>query len=75
MALSVYSDTDPGTYGFQACAGVNAHISESDEGNNCVTRADAISIKDQRGLRADGWPGTRLSAHALEPIYSRNMLR
>ena len=66
MALSVYSDTDPGRYGFQACAGGDGDISESDQGNNCVTKADAISIKDGRRLRADVWPGTRPSALALE---------
>src|SRR5262245_52718895 len=42
LALSVYSDTAPGTYTLQACADGDGDISEAVENNNCTSALGQI---------------------------------
>jgi subtilase family serine protease len=46
LAISVYSDTVPGTYSLQACADGGGDISETVESNNCTTAAGLVTIEE-----------------------------
>jgi subtilase family serine protease len=50
VALSVYSDTDAGTYTLQACADGDGDVSEALENNNCKTTLATITILESPDL-------------------------
>ena len=50
VALSVYSDTDAGTYTLQACADGDGDVSEMSENNNCTTTLATITILESPDL-------------------------
>jgi hypothetical protein len=50
VALSVYSDTDAGTYTLQACADGDGDVSEAVESNNCKTTLATITILESPDL-------------------------
>jgi subtilase family serine protease len=50
VALSVYSDTDAGTYNLQACADGDGTVSEAVESNNCTTTLATITILESPDL-------------------------
>jgi subtilase family serine protease len=50
VLISIYPETDPGTYWLQACADGPKDLIEPDEGNNCLTSAGQIIIRDVSNL-------------------------
>jgi len=50
VALSVYSDTDVGTFNLQACADGDGDVSESSEANNCTTTLATITVLESPDL-------------------------
>ncbi len=50
LALSVYSDTAPGTYTLQACADGDGDISEAVENNNCTSALGQIVVQQAPDL-------------------------
>ena len=50
VALSVYSDTDVGTFNIQGCGDGDGDVSESNESNNCTTTLATITILESPDL-------------------------
>jgi subtilase family serine protease len=49
-AITVYSDTVPGTYTLQACADGPKAVSEQNESNNCANATGTITIQQTPNL-------------------------
>jgi uncharacterized membrane protein len=75
VALSVYSDTDPGTYGVQACADGEEVVSEVSETNNCTTAVGAITILESPDLVVTSINNPPSSAGQGQPIAVKSIVK
>jgi subtilase family serine protease len=75
VALSVYSDTDPGTYSVQACADADEVVSEVTEGNNCTTTTGAITILESPDLIVSSINNPTSSAGQGQPITVKSTVK
>lgn len=75
VALSVYSDTNPGTYSVQACADGDEAVSEVSETNNCTTAVGAITILESPDLVVTSINNPTSSAGQGQPIAVKSTVK
>ena len=75
VALSVYSDTNPGTYSVQACADADEVVTEVSETNNCTTAVGAITILESPDLVVTSINNPTSSAGQGQPIAVKSTVK
>ena len=75
MALSVFSDTIPGTYSVQACADADEDVSEVSDSNNCTTAVEAITILESPDLVVTSINNPTSSAGQGQPIQVKSTVK
>ena len=75
VALSVYSDTDAGTYNLQACADGDGDVSEAVENNNCTTTLATITILESPDLVVTSITNPVSSAGQGQPITAKSTVK
>jgi uncharacterized membrane protein len=75
VALSVYSDTNPGTYSVQACADGNEDVAEAIETNNCTTSVGAITVLESPDLIVTSINNPTSTAGQGQPIAVKSTVK
>jgi uncharacterized membrane protein len=75
VALSVYSDTNPGTYSVLACADEDDAVAEMSEANNCTTAVGAITILESPDLVVTSINNPTSSAGQGQPIVVKSTVK
>ena len=73
VALSVFSDTNPGTYSVQACADADEVVTEVSNTNNCTTAVGLMTVLESPDLVVTSINNPTSSAGQGQPIQVKSL--